>query len=990
LYFSPQDREILLRSLDRQDRFDASELTVRAKSGEARTFLVSCRRMREGDKDWLFTLFVDVTARKRIELSLRESEERYRRIFCESSDPIAVIEWDPAAGFVRPVEVNDSLVQLLGYSRSELLSMTVTQWEGSHNRVSTSALVAQLQRERAITFERILETADGRRCIVEIRCGLIQWHGQELALAHLRDITARRQIEETLRLNETSLRVALTATNVALFRTDRCLRVTWAFNPSQGYFTTPATDAPPRAHSPSDHSRIGRLLDRVMRSGVGARDEVNLLREGTVRVHEMVVEPLKDESGVPAGVTAAVIDISARKKAENELRAALQRFELLTEAAPVGIFRADAKGNVTHANRAAQQITGRSLDELRQLHVTTLVHADDQPAAQASWQQVLEGTAETGRELRIVRPDGRLRWLFAQVRPIFAGRQFEQAVGSITDITEHRHFHEMHHALVIAGSRPGSFLANCLAQVTVQLSADFGCIVLPGEDPSRRTLRVLWRENAVAENLSETAAACPCLELLDQTTHVIAEGLAQHAPATVATWARGCEAAIVVPLPGPNQQPVGHLCLLWREPLRDEQMTLRLVQLVVLPFAAEIARETATAERRQLERQLLQSQKFEALGALAGGIAHDFNNILTAILNNAVLARGARHASPEQREICLDEIILAAQRASELVRQILGFGRGERSDATAERTVVNLRSIVADALRFLRPSTSPSITLEPFYDPAAPLVRAQMIQMHQVLMNLCVNAAQAIGDRVGRIGLRVERFVLDEITATGLPPLPLGLYARISVEDSGPGMSPEVMKRVFEPFFTTKSDNGGTGLGLALVQRIVADHGGAVTIESTLGQGSRFTVYLPAEEAPPVVEQTPADAPVFRGHGEHLLLVDDDGQVTASYRMLLTELGYRISGFEDPAKALAAFWADPSQFDAALIDYRMPKMNGTELAEYLSRTRPDVPIALLSGYPGELDQQRLSECGGSVLLTKPLSYTELATAIDTLLRRRSR
>ena len=389
-------------------------------------------------------------------------------------------------------------------------------------------------------------------------------------------------------------------------------------------------------------------------------------------------------------------------------------------------------------------------------------------------------------------------------------------------------------------------------------------------------------------------------------------------------------------------------------------------------------RVQAERAREKLEAQLLQAQKMEALGTLAGGIAHDFNNILTAIAGNVELARlDAGADSPLQRNLA--ETAKAAQRAADLVRQILTFSRRQ----PLERVVVDVRELALEAVRLLRSTLPAGIELVTTLAPDSPNVFADRTQLHQVLMNLVVNAAQAIGRKPGRIEISLTGVILsDDATVAALAP---GHYARLGVTDNGPGMDAATRQRIFDPFFTTKPVGEGTGLGLAVVDGIVKRLGGAIAVYSEPGRGCVFQLYFPVAAVDAVVAVEPSSFGSLAGANQHVLYLDDDEALVLVGQAMLQRLGYRVDGYTDARRALAAFEADPIGYDALISDFNMPGTSGLELAAQVLRLRPDLPVALASGLVTDDLLTQAQALGVHEVIYKPHSLGELAAALHRML-----
>jgi nitrogen-specific signal transduction histidine kinase/DNA-binding NarL/FixJ family response regulator len=383
--------------------------------------------------------------------------------------------------------------------------------------------------------------------------------------------------------------------------------------------------------------------------------------------------------------------------------------------------------------------------------------------------------------------------------------------------------------------------------------------------------------------------------------------------------------------------------------------------------------------RKQMEEQFRQVQKMEAIGTLAGGIAHDFNNILTAIIGYTELGEMTLEGNPKVRSY-LASVLQAASRATGLVRQILTFSRQQAQ----ERRPIQLLPVVEETLKLLRATIPTTIEFETALATNAPTVLADSNQVHQILMNLGTNAWYAMRSRTGRLTVRLDRWVVEPSQAAAQPRLHTGVYARISVGDTGCGMDEATLRRVFEPFFTTKPPGEGTGLGLAVVHGIMDSHDGAVTVASKPGAGTTFTVYLP-EEKGAAVKALDAEGPVPRGNGERILVIDDEEVLAVLVQRTLGELGYEAAFVTLPEAALEMVRSDPLRFDLVLTDQTMPAMTGLVLATRLREIRPSLPVVIMTGYTAPLLQGRVEVAGVRDLLLKPVTIRSLGTAVKAVL-----
>ncbi len=377
-------------------------------------------------------------------------------------------------------------------------------------------------------------------------------------------------------------------------------------------------------------------------------------------------------------------------------------------------------------------------------------------------------------------------------------------------------------------------------------------------------------------------------------------------------------------------------------------------------------------ERRQLEHQLWQAQKMDALGMLAGGIAHDFNNLLASIMGFAELARDEFAEGARGRGF-LDRVLGASLRARELVRQILSFSR--RSEH--KLCLLTADAAVAEALALLEASLARNIEIVSDLASGA-TVLADPSQLNQIVMNLCTNAAQAMPEG-GRITVRTSSGPLPAEVGSRHR-LQSGEYFSLGVEDQGPGVPPELMERVFDPFFTTKAPGKGTGLGLAVVHGIAASLGGVVWAENLPGGGARFWLLLPAQRAAQESASAPRAAVDSCG-GERILLVDDEPDLLEFGRQALGPLGYRLEAESLPEAALKRVLEAPGIFDLVITDMHMPRLSGLQLAAGVRSVRPDLPIILISGSGVVVPPERLESLGAIRLLSKPFSTDELVQVV---------
>lgn len=427
---------------------------------------------------------------------------------------------------------------------------------------------------------------------------------------------------------------------------------------------------------------------------------------------------------------------------------------------------------------------------------------------------------------------------------------------------------------------------------------------------------------------------------------------------------------------------------LWRMKRKNGELFFGEVSAKILPDGRIQGMVRDVSERLELERQLRNSKKMEAIGVLAAGIAHDFNNILSAVRGNAELAAedvGRSHAAYES----IEQIRLSARRASELVQQIVTFSRS--GEPATER--VDVAKVIDEVARLLRSTLPPTVQVSCHSGPEALEVLGDATQIHQVVLNLCTNAWQALDHGRGSIEVALERVTLTG--GEGLDPsietLP-GEYACITVRDDGAGMTQETLDRVFEPFFSTKQAGRGTGLGLSVVHGIVKNHRGGVSITSERGAGTTFRVYLRLTASLPPVASSPFPEPPRDEAPDALrdcriAYVDDEAPLISLVMRQLGRLGYQVRGFLSSVEALSEITARSSQFDVIVTDYNMPQLSGLELVKELAQSGLATRFLLTSGYIDEELRTRAAELGIARVLPKPLEIAELCRALEDIMRK---
>jgi PAS domain S-box-containing protein len=638
-------------------------------------------------------------------------------------------------------------------------------------------------------------------------------------------------------------------------------------------------------------------------------------------------------------------EIAVLRKRVKHLTERGRRFSLVAENASEAmvIFQ---EGKPVFFNQRAHELTGYGLDVFQSIDIKDLIHREDLARLLENFERRQAGESRPATtQARIINKSGLTKWVdAASLAIIWQGRPANLLL--FTDITAYK---EAEKELAVNRETLRAVLSS--APVGVGLW---------------RQRRLVWANQTFVRMLGwneHEIVGCDARMFYRDQEEYERVGELLYLPGSPAEadtrflHADGREVAVRVRAADLDPE----------EPAKGQIITI-----------VDLSREEeAERQREELESRLRQAQKMEALGVLAGGIAHDFNNILGAILGYTQLAQEDLPKGSTERDH-LDQALKAGERARDLVKHILAFSRR----AEQEKSPVSLTPLIKETLHLLRASLPPQITLRHRLGYEEGVVLADATQLHQVLMNLCTNAAQAMQPGGGLLEVELEDVDLDKGNAawvrasTNLRP---GLYRKLTVRDTGRGMEPEVAARVFEPYFTTKEPGQGTGLGLAVAHGIVQSHGGAISVQSEPGKGSVFEVWLPRNQA--AVKPGKTSQAALPGGNEQLLFVDDEASLVQVAQRMLRRLGYGVDVFLSGEKALDAFAADPHGYDLVITDLSMPKMSGLHLLDEIKKLRPETPVLLCTGFSHAMRTKNPRELGLKGVLRKPLMWSDLALAV---------
>jgi PAS domain S-box-containing protein len=720
-----------------------------------------------------------------------------------------------------------------------------------------------------------------------------------------------------------------------------------------------------------------RILAMVNARGTAEYEVVVKKKSGEKMLTHCSLTAVKDEKGVITSYRGIIRDITERKLMEEEIRQTNTYLENIFENSPDAIGIVDKSGRFIRWNKMAEELYGYTFEEMRGMSGFDL-YADQDELERMLRRLRREGLVKKW-EMRMRRKDGSVVPFEISIAllkdsqneilgSVCVARDLSEIKTVLTalktshdqlyrEITEHKQAKEAieqlrrRNELILNSAGEGILGLDLEGKHTFVNPAAAGMLGFRVEELIGRRGHSLYhhtRENGRVYPEEE----CPIY-------HAFRNG--KFCPLTEEVFWRKDGTSFAVRY---SSAPI----------IEDG----RAVGAVVT-FRDVTERKLVEKEKERLESHLRQAEKLEAIGTLAGGIAHDFNNVLGIIMGYADLAGWDLPEESKQKEN-LGAVLKACHRAKDLVIQILTFSRSEDG---LERRPLDIRPIIKESLKFLRASLPTTIEICQNISTTGGMILAHPTQIHQVLINLCTNAAHAMEEKGGVLEVSLTDVDLTCDTAPPYSDMKPGPCMRLTVSDTGHGMDSATMERIFDPYFTSKGVGKGTGLGLPVVRGIVKGYGGAITVTSEIGKGTTFHVYLPTIERESIISDEPS-SPIPKGAGR-ILFVDDEMPLVDLWRKSLGRLGYKVVIATDSLQALELFRAHPEDFDLVMTDYTMPKMTGIDLADQMMRVRPDIPVILCTGLIERIIEEKAKETGIRVLLKKPLEMRKTAEEIRKVL-----
>ena len=901
-------------------------------------------RNESGEVIGYIVLVEDITERKKVEESLKEKEERYRTVVEESFDGLVLHDGE------RIVFNNRSAEKLLGFGSGELIGL-------EFNKISTSEswkLMPQHAQMRASNessssrYEIEMVRKGGAKFDAELSSRTVFLNNEPFVQIWFRDISERKRAAEAIDFERRQLLSIFNSLNEIIYVSDPYTYEMLFANQRLQNLTGADPDGSlcykylQGVDQPCDFCTNPIILNN---GGQPHRWEYhNPVTDIDVAIVDQII---RWPDGRDVRLEIAV-DVTEKKRAEESLRESENKLRSIFEAMTDAIIILDAEGRYleiapTHINfhfLRPDELQGKTLDDFLPTE-----KADE-------FKKAIKNTLSQEAPVHVdfeLTANNRELYFTATISPLSA----DQVILVIRDITERKQAEEA----IREREEKYRLLADNITDNIWIFDLEGFCFSYVS--PSVFSISGFTADEATGFRLSD-ALAPSSFELI---TSVFEEELANDSAS---------EASRSLTLELELRHKSGST--VWTEVsmsfIRDQDGR----PTAILGVTRDIS------DRRKLQIQLQQAQKMETIGTLAGGIAHDFNNILQGILGYAELAR-QKHTDGKTVLHELDVVIQAGTRATELINHVLSFSRHNQP----ERKQLDMGLVVKEALKLLRASLPTTIEIRQEIEDTSDVVLADPTQIHQVIMNLCTNAAHAMRESGGVLEVLLEGVIVDESLASGYPELNPGRYQRLTVSDTGHGMDQETLARIFDPFFTTKDQGEGTGMGMSVVHGIIKNHRGAIMVYSEPGVGSTFHVYMPVMESDEEIQRIVSSSGGPATGTERILYVDDEELLVEFADEMLTSLGYQVTTRASSVQALELFQQKPDSFDLLITDQTMPKMTGFDLAKAVMKIRPDIPVILCTGFSATITPVKAQAAGIRELIMKPLLIWQIAKTIRDVL-----
>ncbi|MBV6625314.1 MAG: PAS domain S-box protein [Rivularia sp. (in: Bacteria)] len=895
---------------------------------------------------------IDITARKRAEIALQTSEARFRSLVEISSDWVWEINEYGLFTYASP-----KVLDILGYTPQEILGKTpldlLPTEEGKRLSEVFNSFIIEKQQFK--NLENIKFHKNGHTVIMETSgVPIFDANGYFRGYRGIdRDITERFQAEDRLRTSEECFRVLVTHAPVGIFQTDArggCLFINPRWSEITGLRQQEASgEGWVQALHPEDKEQVLTAWYDTAATGEEFAMEYRFRTpEGKVNWVVGNAIAIRNQTGKITGYLGTITDITEIKQVELELRESKERYRSVVKSMHEGVVIQQADGTIISCNASAQKILGLSAEQIKGRNCVDprwrTIHEDGSPFPGETHPAMV--VLRTGKPclytvMGVYKPNGKLTWILINSEPLFlpGGNLPYRVVTSFSDITRRKEAEEkIKEQAQLLDITTDAILVKDLEETILYCNSSTEHIYG-------------WKKE---ELIGKTAKELLYEEISPELESALREVI------EIGSWQGELHK---ITKTGQNIIVASRWTLVCDEAGKPESI---------------LTVDTDITQTKQLENQFLRTQRLESLGTLASGIAHDLNNMLTPILAIAqLLPFKLNNQDGDCREM-LSMLEDSAKRGADLVKQILTFARGNEG----KRTVLQIKHLLKEIEQFANRTFTKSIAINRYLPQDLLTVFADPTQMHQVFVNLVVNARDAMPNG-GTITISAQNLYVDESYAKMNIEAQVGYYVVVTIADTGIGISPEAIERVFDPFFTTKEVGKGTGLGLSTAIGIIKNHGGFIEVTSELGKGSQFKIYLPSTQDKRI---KPAQENIaLLGNSEQILIVDDEPAICEIIKTTLESQNFKILTAADGIEAISTYVQNKTAISLVLIDMMMPEMDGATAIATLQQLNPQVKIIAMSGL---ISTEALAKAAGTGIqgfLAKPFTQYDLLNTINGVL-----
>ncbi len=961
--FSPPQQPDSRSSLEQASRlYDdtaaASQPTFRwvhqHRDGTPIHYSVTLNRLRLGERWLVVGGLLDISEQVATQKTLTLQD---RALQC-TNNGVVICRYD---GKNNPITwANAAFLRMSGYTMEEIIgqdSLFLQIEEASSQELKT--IRQTMAKGRSATSTLKSHRKSGHVFWNELRLDPVYSENGHLThyIVIQRDITEQVQAEEKVKRSEAVLHAAGEIARVGGWEVDvvndihAWTDITYQIHEVDGDFE-PTLERALAFYPPPYRSQVKKHVEHTAETGEPFDFEAPLVTAKGRLVWVRAIGKGMIEQGKCVRLQGAIQDITERKAGEQAIEQSRQRLAMAIELGNLGVWDYDVKEERLILEESWHKLFGYTqTDDFSKLDTMyTLVPEDERGHIKFSFNRLLNGQDRKLTEECFIRcGDGSFRRVLVRAQALHDNEgKLSQIVGNVWDIDERWRAEERLRLFQRLTNQSPSCMVVTDPQGNIEYVNDTFCRITG-----------YTREEVIGQNPRVLKSGRMNQEYYRKLWNTISNGREWHGEFLNKKkngeyyWER----AIIFPIKGRNG--------------------------AITHFAA--AKEDITelkeneVKREELNKQVLQLQRMETIGTLAGGIAHDFNNLLGAIRGWTELAQ--RHADGNDNALeDLRHVLVATKRARALVEQILTFSR----ESIGNMIPIDPAMVANEAMNMLRSIIPTTIIIKKSIPEGQGMIKADPSQFHQIIFNLCTNAAQAMGDKGGELEITLSKCVMPRSEPDSPSAFPGGDCLCLKVSDTGPGIPKEHLSRIFEPFFTTKPVGEGTGLGLSVVHGIVTAHSGEITVDSSPGEGAAFMLRFPsindgAPEDTPEIEEKP------RSGSERILLVDDEKEIINVMQRHLTFLGYDVATFSDSSEAREAFMREPDNFDIVVTDQVMPNLTGLELVENIRRVKKDLPAVIMTGFSRTVSPERIEALGHASLIMKPYSLTDLTKTIRALL-----